>query len=57
MDTNTVRGLRIARLDRVLDALAGRPAVGDRERPARRPRRPRVYGSMPPLTLRFLPTV
>ncbi|HEU5363192.1 MAG TPA: hypothetical protein VFU56_07595 [Gaiellaceae bacterium] len=50
-----VRGLRVPRLDRVLDALAGRPAVA-REPRLRRPVR-RAGGEPLQLGLRFLPTV
>jgi hypothetical protein len=55
MDTLTqVRGLRAARLDRILDALAGRaPAV----RAPRAPRRRKASAQLPQLGLRFLPTV
>jgi hypothetical protein len=50
MDEKSIRGLRAARLDRVLDALADRPADGDR--PPERPRRRR--GPLPLQALRFL---
>ena len=55
MDTTSVKGLRIARLDRVLDAIEGRSAV--KPRPERRPRRNSGPSYMPPLTQRFLSTV
>jgi hypothetical protein len=49
-----IRGLRAARLDRVLDALAGK-APAPRDPRLRRPRR--APGRPPQLGLRFLPTV
>jgi hypothetical protein len=55
MDTNLIKGLRAARLDRILDALAGQQPVADPR--ARRPRRRFSGGPKPPLTLHFLPTV
>jgi len=56
MDTIAlVKGLRVARLDRVLDALAGRTAP--MREPRNRRHRRRAAGQMPELGLRFLPTV
>jgi hypothetical protein len=52
---NQVMGLRVPRLDRVLDALTGR-AVASPEPRARRRRR-NAERVLPQLELRFLPTV
>jgi hypothetical protein len=56
METTSIRGLRAARLDRVLDALAGRaPTAAE---PRSRRSRPKPDGGVkPPLALRFLSTV
>jgi hypothetical protein len=49
MHIHSIRGLRAARLDRVLDALDGRSTISDR-----RPPRPRGDRLLPFQALRFL---
>jgi hypothetical protein len=55
MDTNILKGLRVAHLVRVADALA--PPAAAKTAAPRRTRRRRSVGQRPPVVLRFLPTV